>query len=147
MQVVSLAGVAWLEQHRLRLNDVMREARIRRYITRRRLDLDPDYLTAYGSDWFDFRKDGWRLEHRYERYIYTERANGLAILNVSGVQLPDIISSKLAGSLEKVERMIKIDPACVASKCEGQITSVANKADGSVDIRLRIKWVDTSNLI
>lgn len=146
MQVISRAGVAWLERHQLRLNDVIHEARIRGYITRRRLDLDPDYLTAYGSDWFDFRKDGWRLEHRYKRFVYTERANGLAILNVAGIQLPDAICSKLAGSLEQMERLIEIDPGCVASECGGQITSVANKSDGSIDIRLRVEWGNTSTL-
>lgn len=146
MQVISRAGVAWIERHQLRLNDVIHEARIRGYITRRRLDLDPDYLTAYGSDWFEFRKNGWRLEHRYKRFVYTERANGLAILNVSGTQLPDAICSKLAGSLEQMERLIEIDPGCVASDCGGQITSVANKSDGSIDIRLRVAWVDTSTL-
>jgi hypothetical protein len=116
MQVVSCAGIAWLERHQLRLGDVIHEARMRGYITRRRLDLDPDCLTAYGSDWFDFRNDGWRLEHRYERYIYSERANGLAILNISGVQLPDMICSRLAGSLERIEHLIQIDSACAASE-------------------------------
>ena len=146
MQVLSRAGVAWLERHQLRLNDVIHEARIRGYITRRRLDLDPEHLTAYGSDWFDFRKEGWRLEHRYKRFVYAERANGLAILNVSGVQLPDMICSKLAGSLERIEHVIEIDPGCVVSECEGKVTSVANRVDGSVDIRLRVKWIETSTL-
>ena len=144
MQVISRAGMAWLEQHRLRLANVIYEARIRRYITRRRLDLDPDVVSAYQSDLFEFKNDGWRLEHRCGIYTYKERANGLSILNVPGLQLPDTVCSSLAGRLEGLENLIEVDPACVASECEGQITSVANNADGSVDIRLRVKWVDTS---
>ena len=143
MQVISRAGVAWLERHQLRLNDVIHEFRIRGYITRRRLDLDPDYLTAYGRDWFEFRKNGWRLEHRYKRVVYTERANGLAILNVDGVQLPDTTCSRLSGSLERLEALIEIDPASVVGKSQGRITSVANNANGSLEIRLQLEWVDT----
>lgn len=143
MQVISRAGIAWLEQHKLLLSDMIHEARIRRYITRRRVDLDPDHLTVYGSDWFEFKKDGWRLEHRSGLYGYKERANGLAILNVDGVQLPDTTCSRLSGSLERLEALIEIDPASVVGKSQGRITSVANNANGSLEIRLRLEWVDT----
>lgn len=147
MQVISRAGIAWLEQHQLQIDDVIIEAGTRRYINRRRLDLDLVNHTQHGSDWLELKNYGWRLDHRYGRFVYIERANGLAILNVSEVQLPDMICSKLAGSLEQVERLIGIDPACVASKSRGQITSVANKKNGSIDIRLRIEWIDTSTLM
>jgi hypothetical protein len=127
----------------VRLDDVIYEARLRRYITRRRLDLDPDVLSAYGSDWFEFKNDGWRLEHRSGIYTYKERANGLAILNVPRMGLPELVCSSLAGRMERLDNVIKVDPACVASECEGQITSAANRTDGSVDFRLRVKWIDT----
>lgn len=144
MQVISRAGIAWLEQHQLQIDDVILEAGTRRYISRRRLDLNPVNHTQHGSDWLESKNYGWRLDHRYGKFAYIERANGLAILNVSEVQLPDMICSKLAGSLE---RLIEIDPACMASKSRGQITSVANKRNGSIEIRLRIEWIDTSTLM
>jgi len=143
MQVISRAGIAWLEQHGLRLENVIYEARIRRYITRKRFDLIWEGIPPFGSDWFEFKNNGWRLEHRFGIYTYKERANGIAVLNVDGVKLPAMVCSRLAGKLEPLESLIEIDPACVAQECEGLITSVANKSDGSVDIRLRLKWIDT----
>jgi hypothetical protein len=143
MQVISCAGIAWLEQHRLRLDDVIYEARVQRRIRRRRLDLDPEDISTQHYDWFEFKKDGWRLEHRFGIYTYKERGNGLAVLNVTGMYLPDAVCSKLYRSLEIIENLIDLNSACPASACGGQITSVSNRSDGSVDIRLRVTWVDT----
>ncbi|WCT74191.1 hypothetical protein PQ455_02870 [Sphingomonas naphthae] len=143
MQVISHAGMAWLEQNRLRLDDVIHEARVQHWISRRRLDIDPGYISEHHYDWFEFKNEGWRLENRFGIYTYKERANGLAVLNVAGIQLPHTACSRLHGSLERIENVFDINSASVASACDGQITSVTNRGDGSLDIRLRVTWVNT----